>query len=128
MSCEKIQEVLFDYMSHELGEKQSLLVREHLLHCEECRREAAEIQKTLDILLGDTEIVPPEHLSRSVRERLRRVLLHPVLDWLYEHRRVAAMTLAVLVIAILAFLAGYCSGMKDAGRPVYWATWGAGPE
>lgn len=123
MSCEKIQEVLFDYMSHELGDKQSLLVREHLLHCEKCRKEAARIQETLDILKSDTFVVPPERLSNSVRDRLRRALLHPVLDWIYEHRRIVAISLAVTIMLILAFIAGYYSGIAKADTKVYWTTW-----
>lgn len=123
MSCAKIQEVLFDYMTHELGDKQSLLVREHLLHCEACRKEAAAIQKTLDILRNDTSIIPPEHLSNSVRDRLRRALLHPVLDWIYEHRRPVAITMAIAIMITVAFLAGYYSGTEDAETTIYWTTW-----
>ena len=103
--CKDIQAVLFDYMSHELGDKQSWFVHEHLLHCEECRREAAEIKTTLDLLRSDTSIVVPEHLPNTMRRRLERAILHPFLDWIYEHRRIVAWVVAVGVIAVLVLLA-----------------------
>ena len=117
--CKDIQAVLFDYMTHELGDKQSWLVHEHLLHCEECRREAASIQATLELLRSDTSVAIPEHLPNSIRRRLERAILHPVLDWIYEHRRLVAGVLAVGIIALLAFLAGKYPQAKPEGR-LFW--------
>ncbi len=114
--CKDIQAVLFDYMSHELGDKQSWLVHEHLLHCEECRREAAAIKATLNLLRADTSVVVPEHLPNSIRRRLERAILHPVLDWIYEHRRFVAGVLAVGIIALLVLLAEKYTQAKPEGR------------
>ena len=117
--CKDIQAVLFDYMSHELGDKQSWLVHEHLLHCEECRREAASIKATLDLLRADTSVIVPARLPNTIRRRLERAILHPVLDWIYEHRRLVAWVMALGVIALLAFLAGKYSQTKPEGTP-FW--------
>jgi anti-sigma factor RsiW len=106
-------------MSHELGDKQSWLVHEHLLHCEECRREAASIEATLELLRSDTSVVVPEHLPNTIRRRLERAILHPVLDWIYEHRRLVAWVMAIGIIALLAFLAGKYSKTKPEGTP-FW--------
>lgn len=115
--CEKIQEVLFDYMARELGDKQSWLVHEHLIHCAKCRREAAEIEETISFLRKDTSVnSAPDHLSNSVRRRLERIILHPVLDWVYVHRHLVAAVLAVLIIALLAIAAGKYSKAKPEGR------------
>ena len=117
--CADIQAVLFDYMAHELGDKQSWLVHEHLLHCEACRREAASIKATLDLLRQDTSVAVPERLPNSMRRRLERAILHPVLDWIYEHRRLVAALLAVGIIALLALLAQNYSRVKPDG-PSFW--------
>ena len=117
--CKDIQSVLFDYMSHELGDKQSLLVHEHLLHCEDCRREAAALKATVDLLRADTSVVVPERLPDTIRRRLERAILHPVFDWIYEHRRLVAAILAVGIIAVLAILAGHYSKAKPEGTP-FW--------
>ena len=113
--CKDIQSVLFDYMSHELGDKQSWLVHEHLLHCEDCRREAASIKATLDLLRSDTSVVIPEHLPNSIRRRLERAILHPVLDWIYEHRRLVAWIMAIGIISRLALLVCKLSKPKPDG-------------
>lgn len=119
VSCEKIQEVLFDYMSRELGDKQSWLVHEHLLHCESCRREAAVLEKTVAALRTDKSITAPEHLSNGVLRRLERALLHPVLDWIYVHRHLVAAVLAILIVGILAFLAGRYTALNQ-NEVHYW--------
>ncbi len=114
--CEDIQAVLFDYMAHELGDKQSWLVHEHLRHCENCRREAAAIKATLDMLRADKSVVVPEHLPNSMRRRLERAILHPVFDWIYEHRQLVASIMAIVITAIVAFLAGRYSAAKPEGQ------------
>ena len=114
--CKDIQTVLFDYMSHELGDKQSWLVHEHLLHCEDCRREAASIKATLDLLRSDTSVVIPEHLPNTIRRRLERAILHPVLDWIYEHRRLVAWIMALGIISLLTLLACKYSRPKPDGK------------
>ena len=97
VSCGDIQSLLFDYMTHELGDKQSWLVHEHLRHCAECRAEAAAIEKTLSILCSDRSAAGPEHLKSEMRRRLERAVLHPAWDWVYEHRRLVAAIMAVEV-------------------------------
>jgi predicted anti-sigma-YlaC factor YlaD len=117
--CKDIQSVLFDYMAHELGEKQSWLVHEHLLHCEECRREAASIQATLNFLKADTSVRPPEHLSSGVRRRLERAFLRPLLDWCYVHRRLVASTAALVIVGLLLLFAALAARRPER---VFWTT------
>ena len=118
--CDQIREVLFDYLAHELGDKQAYLVREHLLHCEECRREAAEIQSTLNILKADTTVRPPEHLSSGVRRRLERAFLHPLLDWCYVHRRLVASAAALVIVGLLLLFAALAARRHP--EHVFWTT------
>lgn len=117
--CEDIQALLFDYMAHELGDKQSLLVRGHLLHCEECRREAARMERTVAKLRGDRTVIPPEHLKSAARRRIERVILHPFLDFVYVHRHVVAAILALAIVSLLAFIAGKYSKAGPEGRPLW---------
>lgn len=119
VSCDGVQALLFDYMSRELGDKQSLLVREHLLRCESCRREAARMEKTVSMLRGDRTVNPPEHLKSAARRRIERVFLHPVLDFIYVHRHVVAAILALMIVALLAFVAGKYSKAKPEGRALW---------
>ncbi len=102
VECWRIEEVLFDYLSRELGEQQSLLVREHLRHCDHCRRQAAELQTTVDLLRAqDPAGNMAARLSDPRRRRLLRVLLHPVLDWIIRHHVVTALLAAVVALGVV---------------------------
>lgn len=109
MNCARIQEALFEYMTHELGGARSDLVREHLRKCPKCAREAAEIQATLDALrgAGPTREPAPGKLSDKHRKRLIRACLHPALDWVYRHHAIVSFVVAVaLIVVVLLVLKG----------------------
>ena len=122
--CSDIGEVLFDYMTHELGEARSLLVREHLRKCETCQARAAEIQATLDLLAGASvgRRAVPERLSDAHHARLLRALTHPLLDWIYTHHvLISVLTAALVLAATLLGLRRYRAWLRsrpDPGIPV----------
>jgi hypothetical protein len=101
LKCADIQEVLLAYMSRELGDAQSLLVREHIRACDTCRAEAAEIEATLSLLhqAADDDEGVDDRLTDERRKRILRAALHPVIDWIDMHHRLVSIVLAVLVLA-----------------------------
>jgi predicted anti-sigma-YlaC factor YlaD len=99
LKCEDIQPVLFAYMSRELGETQSVLVREHIRKCAACRSEAAEIQETLDLLNDSAGACEDSRLSDERRERILLAVFHPVINWIDLHHRLVSILLALLVLA-----------------------------
>ena len=101
LECADIEKVLFDYMTHELGEGRSDLVREHLRKCESCQARAAEIRATLALLAGASagRGPVPERLSEDRRARLVRALTHPLLDWIYTHHVLISVLAAVLILS-----------------------------
>ena len=102
--CEDVRSVLFEYMTHELGDARSVFVREHLRRCAACRAEAADIKATLAALhAADDGAAPPARLSEDHRERLLRAVMHPVLDWIDRHHRLVAALVAVIVILSVLF-------------------------
>lgn len=103
MKCEEIQDVLFDYMSRELGDARSELVRAHLKKCPACQEAAAQIQSTLDLLkqASDDQSGVATSLSAEHRERLSRAVLHPVLDWMYRHHIIVSIVAAGIALGLL---------------------------
>jgi len=102
MKCDEIQAVLFDYMTRELGEARSDLVREHLRRCPACQKDAADIGATLEALQGASphgEI--DEHLSHDRRKRLMRAYMHPLLDWVYSHHVLISIVVALIVLGVV---------------------------
>lgn len=116
--CERIQEVLFDYLSGELGDRQSWVVREHLRTCPACSREAARLEETVAILRRSRGVEPPATLPPTIRRRLARALLHPVLDWMYVHRRLTAWTIALATLAAILAIAYACRFRPE--TVIYW--------
>jgi predicted anti-sigma-YlaC factor YlaD len=100
--CEEIQSVLFDYLARELGTAQSDLVREHLRRCESCRRSAADLLRTMELLrAADRAARAPAQLSDERRKRLVWAIMHPVLDWIYGHHMLVSIIVALLAIALV---------------------------
>ncbi|OVE74051.1 hypothetical protein BVX94_01870 [bacterium B17] len=101
LNCEEIQELLFEYMSRELGDGRSDLVREHLRKCKDCQSALSEMEFTIDFLRETSKItVPPSRLSDKHHARLVRALTHPVLDWVYVHHMIVSLIIALLVLGI----------------------------
>ena len=111
MRCDEIQALLFDYMTHELGDGRSLLIREHLRKCEECQAVAAEIQIALDMLheasLDDPQT--PMHLSDDRRTHIAWAFTHPVMDWIARHHVLVSIVVAILAL-VVAFT--YLKGIR----------------
>jgi len=105
LTCDAIQDVLTAYMSRELGAAPSRAVREHLRTCEDCRREAADIQTALDMLKAATPAPADDAvLSAARRKRLTRAATHPIQEWMIVHRRLIALVTALAVIALSLYL------------------------
>lgn len=107
LKCDDFQMLLFAYMSRELGDVQSRVVREHLRTCDACRREAADIEATLEALQagapGDNAGAN-ERLSDERRKRILRAVFHPVIDWIDRHHRLVSTTVAVLLLITVVLL------------------------
>jgi hypothetical protein len=102
IDCGKIHELLFAYMSHELGEGQAVLVHEHLRHCKTCSEEALKIQRTLDLLKSHdpAESVAAE-FSPKRRRRLIWMMAHPLIAKCIKHHIVTSLVIAVVFVAAL---------------------------
>lgn len=103
VNCEVIQSLLFDYMSHELGQARSGLVREHLRKCADCQKAAAEIQETLNLLKKSAgqAAAMPDRLSQDRRDRIRWAFTHPVMHWIERHHIMVSMAVAIIIVIVL---------------------------
>lgn len=116
--CQQIREELTDYLLRELPVEQSWLIREHLRNCPECTAEAERISRTLDFMKTMTSGDDAQTLPQSVRKRLARALLHPVLDWICIHHRLVAWCAALGALALTMLIAWLCSFKPE--TVVYW--------
>lgn len=104
-SCDDIQACLVDYVTRDLGDRQSRVVVEHLRDCETCRREAARMNETVkslrEVLSDDSHL--NARLSQRRLKRIRLAAVHPLLDWVYQHHRLVSLVLAIIVVVITIY-------------------------
>ena len=105
-SCDGVRPLITAYMTHELGDNQSALVRKHLHRCPNCQAAVREIQQALDLLAAYSPRPPlPDRLSDKRRAKIRRAYTHPVISWIETHHIPFSLTTAAIALAILfAFL------------------------
>ena len=124
MKCDDIQSVLLAYMSRELGDAHTHLIREHLRKCPDCRAVAMEMQATIDVLRKGSEAPEnmPSRLSGKRRRRLKRALLHPLWEWVGIHHFIVAVMIMWLVVTalllILRVVEPWHEGKPEQGIPV----------
>lgn len=125
LRCEDIQVLLFAYMTRELGDVQSRVVREHVRTCDVCRQEAAAIEETLAMLRAGADESGEEalRLSDERRARLWRAVFHPVLDWIDRHHRLVAAVVALVTLLLTIFLLRHAAIWKqqqiEEGIPIW---------
>jgi len=102
MKCDEMRGLLTDYMTRELGDARSDLVRQHLLHCPACRDEAAAIQTTLDLMqAGSTTGATPAHLSPDRRRHVIWSVEHPLMGWVVRHHGRVSVLIAVIIMVLV---------------------------
>ena len=63
-SCDKIQDMLFDYLDNELSEADRNTVEDHTEKCEKCRKELETRRKLLQ-LISDSAYYPKSELAAA---------------------------------------------------------------
>ena len=102
VDCGQIRELLFAYLTHELGDAQSLLVREHLRHCPDCATEAREMQETVDLIKqNDPAASVATSFAPKRRKRLIWLMEHPFIAKCIKHNRITSLVVMIVVLAIL---------------------------
>ena len=106
VACEEILQQLPAYMLRELGDKQSVLVHEHLRACEGCRKDAGQFEKMQKLLRDQQHAIGGGGavLSEQRMKRIRFTAMHPVFDWIYYRHRMVSGACAVLLLLIVLFL------------------------
>jgi len=130
VKCDDVQDLLFDFLSKELGPSRSEFVREHLRHCLKCQKAATEIQETIDLLqkARNDRTGIPGHLSPDRRARIWWALTHPVMRWMERHHRLASALAVIIALVLVAFLLSKVRVVKEyLFQPWYNINVGVGP-
>ncbi len=106
LKCAEIQDHLVEYLSHELGEARSILIREHLRKCADCTAALNDIQAAFDALQETKrlDLDLPTHLTDDTRARVMKVVRDPFDNWIDKYHRLVAVAVTVLVLALAILL------------------------
>ena len=106
LTCDKVEGLLTDYLARELGDAQSIAVREHLRKCPDCAAKADELDQTVGLLKSVTNesLGTPTRLSQRSRDRIRRHARHPFISWIDKWQvMIYLMTLGLLFLFLMMF-------------------------
>lgn len=106
LKCGEIQEHLVAYLTHDLGEARTVIVREHLRKCQDCTDALNDIQTAFEALQKtkhlDADI--PAHLSEEERSVVFTAVSSPLNNWLDRHHRLIAIIVTVLIFGVVLLL------------------------
>ena len=105
MKCHSVQKKLSAYQDGELDPKEQEQVKSHLLNCQSCSEQSAQLERIWQTL-GELKEIHPDpwfysQLVRKIRERRERGLL-PGLQSIFQTLRTPVVASILLAIGILA--------------------------
>jgi anti-sigma factor RsiW len=106
MKCHNIQKKFSAYQDKELKPQEQEEVRSHLLSCEACREEFAELERVWQTLEGLEEIHPDPWFYRQVVRKIKEPRERGLLPTLQHVFRLSRAPVVVSIILIIGLLAG----------------------
>lgn len=70
MNCRSVQQSLSAYIDQELSGREMLLIRSHVLECEQCSAEEEEIRRLKGLLTNAPMVEPPDGFEQRLKESL----------------------------------------------------------
>jgi anti-sigma factor RsiW len=101
MTCREVQERLSAWLDGELAPPQGELIAAHLLGCDGCRREVAQL-RALDAALAELVAPVPPHLAEKVVARLQGQPDQGRRPWWQSLAMVASLVLGMVLGGSLA--------------------------
>lgn len=106
MKCSDIKNLLSGYLDGDLGEKENILVSEHLKICSNCSKELDLLKETVSLLKAREPVEPPADFVVQVRKKIEarrwwkeaiKIIFYP---W---HIKIPAEAIATVLIACLVY-------------------------
>lgn len=105
-TCKGVHNLLAAYLENALSPEEKKLVEEHLTVCPSCRRDVADLKKTLDLLQNIEEVEPPpffeQRIMAAIREEQKQSVWRRLFFPLYV--KIPIQALATVFIAVFAFI------------------------
>jgi len=105
MKCRSVQKKLSAYQDRELEPREQEQVRSHLLGCQACREQYAELERVWQTLGGVEEIHPDPWFYRQIVRKIkkpREKRLLPTRQNVFERFRTPVAVSIILIVGLLA--------------------------
>ena len=106
MKCSKIQKKLSAYQDRELAPQEQQEIGRHLLSCQVCREQFAQLERVWQTLGELKEIQPNPWFYRQVIKKIREPREQGFLPALQHVFRLSRAPVAVSIVLIIGLLAG----------------------
>jgi len=106
MKCSKIQKKLSAYQDRELAPQEQQEIGRHLLSCQVCREQFAQLERVWQTLGELKEIQPNPWFYRQVIKKIREPREQSFLPALQHVFRLSRAPVAVSIVLIIGLLAG----------------------
>jgi len=106
MKCSKIQKKLSAYQDRELAPQEQQEIGRHLLSCQVCRQQFAQLERVWQTLGELKEIQPDPWFYRQVIKKIREPREQGFLPALQHVFRLSRAPVAVSIVLIIGLLAG----------------------
>jgi len=106
MKCSKIQKKLSAYQDRELTPQEQQEIGRHLLSCQVCRQQFAQLERVWQTLGELKEIQPDPWFYRQVIKKIREPREQGFLPALQHVFRLSRAPVAVSIVLIIGLLAG----------------------
>ena len=106
MKCSKIQKKLSAYQDRELEPREREQVWNHLLSCQACREQFAELERVWQTLEGLEQVHPDPWFYRQIVRKIKEPREQGLLPTLQQVFRLSRVPVAVSIILIIGLLAG----------------------
>ena len=103
MNCERVKELLFEYIEKELDERDAKMVSEHLMSCEECRKEY-EMMLGMSEAIKESRYEAPDELHSRVMTAVRSDKTRKKREKIIRRLGYVAASAAAFVIAVNVIL------------------------
>jgi len=123
MSCE-FQGKLNAYHDGELGAGESAGVEAHLLHCDDCARELAQLRKLSSLLAAVSEPAAPSGMLDRLHERAGAVRQGALVAFA---RNLSALAASIIIICSVVIISD-SRGQQSAPVPAEWELAAAMPQ
>lgn len=112
MNCDDIKENITLYIDNELEADEMILIKNHIEHCDSCKKEYEEYKKLIDILHNLTDEEPPKGYCKRLHEKLLKTKLQEKSSFRFKLMKYGSIAAAFVLVISAVYVASLGNGLR----------------